>query len=492
MLLFRVLFLRPHGGRLLTFSGSMWLVFANVLVLAMAISESVAWGYTGSQLGTGTASLIYGGFTALIVFCMVFAIDASLITMDRAYTEHSAELAVHESSRRDSSRSWVSILIRIGVLAVSMTITAPYLAELVFWADIDKHIAEKEHKQDSADKAALEQEMKRELDGIKGDRDGKEKEYEAECAGLGPSHRYGCKDAAGAINAAVLRLNAEIDATETNNADKLARFDEDREVHKRPGPMEIRKALNELVNADPEYRTSEYTIMAFLGLIFAGLLLLKLYEPHSIRLYFSEILQMEYERYLAGTFDDKLHVTERSSASRPIGPKRFYEFLRHRKQDVAGRLLDELEHTRNLIADELKAVKGERDALRETRNAESERLAQAKSEWSQWSGELKDRRTQLNDLRTSAGGGLDGQARIEFASSLRRGIADLERPLRDLEQKLPSLTDSVRRFDEDLEDAELRLSRKKDDLRSAETAIRDFRAREMSSGNRAWGAAMGA
>ena len=53
--------------------------------------------------------------------------------------------------------------------------------------------------------------------------------------------------------------------------------------------------------------------MPFLALIFAGLLLLKLFEPSSVRLYLSDVLQQEFSRYLAGTFDPMLPATERST-----------------------------------------------------------------------------------------------------------------------------------------------------------------------------------
>jgi hypothetical protein len=58
------------------------------------------------------------------------------------------------------------------------------------------------------------------------------------------------------------------------------------------------------------YQNTEIAVKAFLAFVFFGLLLLKLFEPTSIRLYMSEVLQQEYLRYLAGTFDEVLPDSE--------------------------------------------------------------------------------------------------------------------------------------------------------------------------------------
>jgi hypothetical protein len=91
--------------------------------------------------------------------------------------------------------------------------------------------------------------------------------------------------------------------------------------------LENRKAL-ELLGKRPENRSTEWAIRAFLAFIFTGLLLLKLFEPGSVRLYLSDVLQQEYSRYLAGTFDPMLPDTERSTANRSaMSPQRLYDFL---------------------------------------------------------------------------------------------------------------------------------------------------------------------
>ena len=72
----------------------------------------------------------------------------------------------------------------------------------------------------------------------------------------------------------------------------------------------------------------ELAIKVFLGLIFGAILLLKLFEPSSVRMYMSEILQQEFLRYKAGVFDDDLGPEEKSTNPHSqMSPQRFYSFL---------------------------------------------------------------------------------------------------------------------------------------------------------------------
>src|SRR5262245_17919340 len=84
--------LKPHGDSLLTSSAAFWLNSARVLVFLMAGSEAIAWGYLGYLFGDGMVRWIGAAVTGGVIFLVVWMIDASLITMDRAWREHSAAL----------------------------------------------------------------------------------------------------------------------------------------------------------------------------------------------------------------------------------------------------------------------------------------------------------------------------------------------------------------------------------------------------------------
>jgi hypothetical protein len=91
--------------------------------------------------------------------------------------------------------------------------------------------------------------------------------------------------------------------------------------------LENREGLEEL-EKHPGNRGTELAIRAFLFFIFAGLLLLKLLAPDSVRRCFSEVLQHAYVRYAAEAFDEFLHPVERSKVNPSLmSPQRLYDFL---------------------------------------------------------------------------------------------------------------------------------------------------------------------
>jgi hypothetical protein len=94
-----------------------------------------------------------------------------------------------------------------------------------------------------------------------------------------------------------------------------------------PSIMENNRALIAMRRRQENSQT-ELAVKGFLAFIFSGILLLKLFEPASVRLYMSEVLQQEFLRYQAGIFDDELPAGEKSTSPRSsISPQRFYAFL---------------------------------------------------------------------------------------------------------------------------------------------------------------------
>ena len=67
------------------------------------------------------------------------------------------------------------------------------------------------------------------------------------------------------------------------------------------------------------YRLTERAVQAFLGFLFVALVLLKLFEPRSVKVYFSERLQGLYRQYRGGLFDSA------PRARRAIGRQRVDE-----------------------------------------------------------------------------------------------------------------------------------------------------------------------
>jgi hypothetical protein len=74
------------------------------------------------------------------------------------------------------------------------------------------------------------------------------------------------------------------------------------------------------------YLLTERAVQAFLAFLFVALVLLKLFEPRSVRVYFSERLQGLYRQYQGGLFDPHLDPAERSVGSAPMTSLRFEDW----------------------------------------------------------------------------------------------------------------------------------------------------------------------
>src|SRR5258708_14420864 len=108
--LLRHLEFQPHGKNLLTSSAAFWLFSARVLVFAMATCEAGAWAYLGYLFGDGLTRWIGAAFTGAIIFLVVWMIDVSLITMDRAWHEHAKEILGHQSADLERIlRTWSTL-----------------------------------------------------------------------------------------------------------------------------------------------------------------------------------------------------------------------------------------------------------------------------------------------------------------------------------------------------------------------------------------------
>lgn len=341
--LLRHLQLRPHGEHLLTSSAAFWLFSARALIVAMCLSEAVAWGRLGYVFGERSIGWIAAAAVSLTILVVVWMIDVSLITMDRAWRDHAAAILGYKSTGwARALRTGSTVALRIGLLFGSLYITAPYLAQVVFYKDIQRFIdAEAVTNLDRSRKAFI-----AERDAViatkAGEVAGRRLALEREVAGGGISGRYGFGPAAQTIAAEVAKQETELEQLRTEKATALNAYDtlaRDWRANRdllaasynvalpQTSILENSRALDAL-RQQPHYQSTELAVKGFLAFVFFGLLLLKLFEPTSIRLYLSEVLQQEYVRYVAGTFDAMLPDTERSTVKpSPMTPQRLYDFL---------------------------------------------------------------------------------------------------------------------------------------------------------------------
>ena len=504
--LFRHFDFRPHGDRLLTSSAAFWLFSARVLVFAMASAEAVAWGYLGFVLSEGLVRWVTAAFTAVIIFLVVWMIDVSLITMDRAWSEHARTILGQPEKGRRGWRDILTFSLRIGLLVGSLTVTAPYLAQLVFYRDIEQFNENLTIARIDSARARLTERYDSAVSAKQQELDLRRTEYEREIAGQGPSGRFGSGPTAAAMERTIAKLEAERDALRHQGEQELAQFET---LARSPQGNRERLAtrynltlpeqtilgnyavLREL-RERPEHQQTEFAIKAFLAFIFSGLLLLKLFEPYSVRLYFSEVLQQEYARYLAGSFDDVLPAAEQSTSkgATAMSPQRLYAFLAN--VWAPARLLEEKQAESKAqvaaAANALETVERMRDAAIRELNRRKEDVARLTRSRDEAVLAVTQLRSAIQVVRTDVQN-IDGKLQtlavrperldelswLEHRSTLSRKLADARRALRELEESAPTEENRHERSESELAEALKGLHDSTMELQAVEKQLREMR-----------------
>lgn len=337
--------LRPHGGNLLTPSVVFWTLSARLVVALMAASEAVAWGFIGTLATQEWWRHMVGTAVGVAVFCVVWVIDVQLLAIDRAGPEHARTILGRDEGATRGTRAQVfGVVVRIAFVLTSLAVTAPFLSQLVFSRDIEEAMDSRATAALDDRRLALANDLEAERTRLEAQLAYTQARLEAEISGKGSSGTYGDGPTAREIRGDRDRLDEELAALGARRDATLEEFDGLATRWKDP---EARAALEGKWGvALPEPTITGYAdtvdelrdrgalgrvelaIKVYLGMMFAGILILKLYEPRSARLYFSEILQQQYTQYLAGSFDHLLPETERSNrVPNGMSPQRFEQFL---------------------------------------------------------------------------------------------------------------------------------------------------------------------
>jgi hypothetical protein len=149
--------LRPHGEQLCAPTARFWIFCARVLILIMATAEAVSWGYVGSLFGTGFTSFLTGLAAAMSLFFVIWLVDATFVTMDTSRTYYHRVLSTDDqlSGVMEQRKFFAGLFIRALIVVVSLWITAPFLAQLVFRRDVVDAISSRNGAAVAAARASL-------------------------------------------------------------------------------------------------------------------------------------------------------------------------------------------------------------------------------------------------------------------------------------------------------------------------------------------------
>src|SRR5512134_3544538 len=130
--------LRPHGDQLLSPTARFWVFCARVLIMIMATAEAVSWGYVGSLFGSGIMSFVTGLAAATSLFFVIWLADATFVTMDTSRAHYQRLLFTEDQAagEMDQRKFLAGLVVRGLIVVVSLWVTAPFLAQLVFQRDV--------------------------------------------------------------------------------------------------------------------------------------------------------------------------------------------------------------------------------------------------------------------------------------------------------------------------------------------------------------------
>lgn len=354
--------LKPYENQLVDGMAELWLILAAVNIGAIALCDAIAWGYFGYTTSQGLLAYVSAGLAGLIVLALVGSLDAMFVMHDRSSKEASS------GTRWKVRRDHLAIGARIVLVILTFTITAPFLTQLVFMRDIEASIRRSNEQTIATKRADLATSFDRRIGELRGSVTARQRDLENEIAGSGASGRYGQGPTASAIEREIADVQAVIASEESAKATELTTFDQAVATPEvlanrygidlvREGPNTRARVIADM-ESSPAFRATRRTIKAFLLFMFLGLVCLKLFQPESVRIYYSARLQAAHMRMKAGVFNHRLDPREHPEAG-GMTPVRFAEWYENDQQ-----VRDTTDQLRDQTASAIERLRTQEDAVR--------------------------------------------------------------------------------------------------------------------------------
>lgn len=328
--------------------------------MIMATAEAISWGYVGSLFGSGVMSFFTGLAAAVSLFFVIWLADATFVTMDTSRTYYQKLLASDDqvSDEVEKRKFYAGLGIRGLIVVVSLYITAPFLAQLVFRNDVVDTIASRNRSEIASARAAIAKRYDDQIRQLDSSLNANQSARILEASGRGPSGRFGRGPAVEAMEQDISDLRRRIAATTSERDSVLFSYDHSQwsDLGSRFGVpllddgLRSRSEVLAIMMDNPDYSGAKVALVVFLSFLFLGLLILKLFQPRSVSIYFSEQLQSLYTDYSQGKFDEHLDPHDRARVGAPMTPQRFEEwclrsYRQVREEDVRRRHTEEMIQT---------------------------------------------------------------------------------------------------------------------------------------------------
>jgi hypothetical protein len=336
----RLVSLKPYGDALLTPMAAAWTTMMTALVFIMASSEAISWAYFASFFFNDWRRFLSAVVTGVIVFSVVWCVDVSLLTLDRAkgYYEQRLYGSDSEGAWKEFTKTGSGILVRLMIVGGSLYFTSPYLTQLIFTRDINKELERQTKTQIADARKVIESNYDKSIESLQQSLDKLGTELTDEIAGRTTSRtkKYGDGPVAGAIRDQSNDKQVSLKDVVNGKNEELTAFDKAVSEHNTEelgnrwnvvlpeNSITKRSEALDKITGLPMFWQTSLAIKGFLAFLFFSMLVLKIFEPRGVRIYLSEAMQQEWQRYKAGAFDIWLAHHERANA--PICTMTTYRF----------------------------------------------------------------------------------------------------------------------------------------------------------------------
>jgi hypothetical protein len=322
--------LRPYGNDLLTRNGRSYLLAMSLITLLVALAEAFSWGYLASTMNRQNIFIGWIGF-GIFVFILMWFFDRSLMTSDLLEAEHDLKLNPHTAPSQVTSplslkpTSWkkhLSFVIRITLALGSLWITAPYVSQLFFSADIENRIAKRYQLSIDNYKDELSRTANAKIEALQKSIEKLNQDVQNEAGGLNGTRTTGYGARSKLIDRQLTDQKKELEKTLNMRELKIAQIEQsydqkDYDALRAQGiPLDMDSPMlrNEIVaemEKEPAFWQTETAIRVFLGIMAAILLIMKILQPRVLKLYFSNHLQERWNQYCLGRYDQYLPEMDR-------------------------------------------------------------------------------------------------------------------------------------------------------------------------------------
>ncbi|MCA1568578.1 MAG: DUF4407 domain-containing protein [Acidobacteria bacterium] len=335
---------KPFGTNLLTDKAAGWFRTVFVLVCIMAATEAISWGYIGSTFFTGVMGYVCAVLVGCFMFCLVFATDATLMTLDRANPSYEQQLYGEKRDKMSQAKAIGAVVARIAIVFGSMLVTAPFVTQMIFSRDIKRQIEFDNNAVITETRTTIESRHNDKINEVEKSlneqRDLHVKEVGAWVGSV--TGKRGDGPTAKAIQKRIESIENDLQVlksarkTELDSFEMALKENNYSELKNRWGliladssPL-TRGEMIKKIESTPGFRRTEIAIQSLLAFLFVSLLILKFFQSRSVKIYLSEALQDEWLRYKAGAFNGWLEAGDNSRAQPcSMTPFRFEDMMTH-------------------------------------------------------------------------------------------------------------------------------------------------------------------